>query len=119
MLWSHPSLPDRTECLRPRCGRAATAPPRTSDPRVRSTAFPRPEDSDPGSPTPRIDSSRRKSYLDIDPDHCQTATHQSLTRSPDDAAVPGGIAQWPLAPDAEPERSLSWASTVALPVPAT
>ena len=65
---------------------------------ARSTAFPRPEDSDQGSPAPRTDSSRRSSYLDTDPDHCQTATRQLPTRSPGDAAVPGGIPQWPLAP---------------------
>src|SRR5271166_1872690 len=101
-----PRLWGRADQLRPRCGRAATAPPRTSDPRARSTAFPRPEDSDQGSPAPRTDSSRRRSYLDTDPDHCQTATRQLPTRSPGDAAVPGGIPQWPLAPDAEPERDL-------------
>ena len=86
---------------------------------ARSTAFPRPEDSDQGSPVPRTDSSRRSSYLDTDPDHCQTATRQLPTRSPGDAAVPGGIPQWPLAPDAEPERGLAWASTAALPVSPT
>src|SRR5947209_19564279 len=104
MLWSHPSLPDRTERLRPRCGRAATAPPPTSDPRARSTPSPRSEDSDPGAPAPRIDSSRRKFYLAMDPNYCQIATHQSLTRSPDGGAEPGWIAPWTLAPDARPER---------------
>ena len=44
---------------------------------------------------------------------------QLPTRSPGDAAVPGGIPQWPLAPDAEPERGLAWASTAALPVSPT
>ena len=56
-----PRLWGRADQLRPRCGRAATAPPRTLDPRARSTAFPRPEDSDQGSPAPRTDSSRRRS----------------------------------------------------------
>ena len=73
----------------------------------------------PRIPSPRTDSSRRSSYLDTDPDHCQTATRQLPTRSPGDAAVPGGIPQWPLAPDAEPERGLAWASTAALPVSPT
>src|SRR5271157_2717643 len=114
-----PRLWGRADQLRPRCGRAATAPPRTSDPRARSTAFPRPEDSDQGFPAPRTDSSRRRSYLDTDPDHCQTATRQLPTRSPGDAAVPGGIPQWPLAPDTEPERGPAWASTAALPVSPT
>ena len=44
---------------------------------------------------------------------------QLPTRSPGDAAVPGGIPQWPLAPDAEPKRGLAWASTAALPVSPT
>ena len=50
MPWFHHIYWGRADRLRPRCGPAATAPPRTWGPRVRSTAFPRPEDSDPGSP---------------------------------------------------------------------
>ena len=56
-----PRLWGRADQLRPRCGRAATAPPRTSAPLSRSTAFPRPEDSDQKFPAPRTDSSRRSS----------------------------------------------------------